>query len=95
MIDFETCGRQASVMVLLSFVSCLHTLIVIFQKHKCGVMHSKALVDGILKTPLTTIGKDDPVGELNRSLWNSGNDSDKEIARKENVNFLTMQTSML
>ena len=28
-------------------------------------------------------GKDDPVGELNRSLWNSGNDSDKEIARKQ------------
>ena len=32
---------------------------------------------------MTTIGKDDPVGELNRSLWNSGNDSDKEIARKQ------------
>jgi len=32
---------------------------------------------------LTTVGKDDPVGELNRSLWNSGNESDKEIARKQ------------
>ena len=36
-----------------------------------------------IENSLTTIGKDDPVGELNRSLWNSGNDSDKEIARKQ------------
>ena len=32
---------------------------------------------------LTTLGKDDPVGELNRSLWNSGRESDKDIARKQ------------
>ena len=32
---------------------------------------------------MTTIGKDDPVGELNRELWNSGRDSDKEIARAQ------------
>ena len=31
---------------------------------------------------LTTIGKDDPVSEMNSKLWNSGIDSDKEIARK-------------
>ncbi|MAA58465.1 MAG: single-stranded DNA-binding protein [Cryomorphaceae bacterium] len=36
-----------------------------------------------IENSLTTIGKDDPVGELNRSLWNSGNESDKEIARKQ------------
>ena len=36
-----------------------------------------------IENSLTTIGKDDPVGELNRSLWNSGNDADKEIARKQ------------
>ena len=36
-----------------------------------------------IENSLTTIGKDDPVGELNRSLWNSGNDSDKEVARKQ------------
>jgi hypothetical protein len=36
-----------------------------------------------IENSLTTVGKDDPVGELNRSLWNSGNDSDKEIARKQ------------
>jgi len=30
---------------------------------------------------LTTLGKDDPVSELNSQLWNSGIDSDKQIAR--------------
>ena len=36
-----------------------------------------------IENSLTTIGKDDPVGELNRSLWNSGSDADKEVARKQ------------
>ena len=36
-----------------------------------------------IENSLTTLGKDDPVGELNRELWNSGRDSDKEIARKQ------------
>ena len=36
-----------------------------------------------IENSLTTIGKDDPVGELNRTLWNSGRDSDKEIARAQ------------
>jgi hypothetical protein len=31
---------------------------------------------------LTTINKDDPVSEMNSKLWNSGTESDKEIARK-------------
>lgn len=31
----------------------------------------------------TTLGIDDPVGELNSKLWNSGVDSDKEIARAQ------------
>jgi len=31
---------------------------------------------------LTTVGKDDPVSEMNTKLWNSGIDSDKEVARK-------------
>ncbi|MBI33601.1 MAG: single-stranded DNA-binding protein [Gammaproteobacteria bacterium] len=30
---------------------------------------------------LTTIGKDDPVSEMNTKLWNSGIESDKQIAR--------------
>lgn len=30
---------------------------------------------------LTTLGKDDPVSELNSQLWNSGIESDKQIAR--------------
>lgn len=34
-----------------------------------------------IENSLTTIGKKDPVSELNTVLWNSGNDKDKEIAR--------------
>ena len=36
-----------------------------------------------IENSLTTLGKDDPVGELNRELWNSGRDSDKAIARAQ------------
>ena len=36
-----------------------------------------------IENSLTTIGKDDPVGELNRTLWNSGSDHDKETARAQ------------
>ena len=30
-----------------------------------------------IENSLTTLGKDDPVGELNRELWKSGRDEDK------------------
>lgn len=36
-----------------------------------------------IENSLTTIGKDDPCQDLNNKLWNSGIDSDKEIARKQ------------
>jgi hypothetical protein len=36
-----------------------------------------------IENSLTTLGKDDPVSELNRTLWNSGSDHDKEIARAQ------------
>jgi len=36
-----------------------------------------------IENSLTTLGKDDPIGEMNRELWNSGRDSDKEIARAQ------------
>jgi hypothetical protein len=36
-----------------------------------------------IENSLTTIGEADPVGELNSRLWNSGNEADKEIARKQ------------
>lgn len=36
-----------------------------------------------IEKSLTTIGQNDPVSELNSRLWNSGLDSDKEIARKQ------------
>lgn len=36
-----------------------------------------------IEKSLTSIGLDDPVGEFNSKLWNSGNDADKEVARKQ------------
>lgn len=36
-----------------------------------------------IEKSLTTLGKDDPVTEYNSTLWNTGLDSDKEIARKQ------------
>ena len=36
-----------------------------------------------IENSLTTLGQKDPVSEHNRTLWNSGRDSDKEIARKQ------------
>lgn len=36
-----------------------------------------------IENSLTTLGEVDPVGELNAKLWNSGNDADKEVARKQ------------
>ena len=36
-----------------------------------------------IENSLTTIGQNDPVSELNTRLWNSGVESDKEIARKQ------------
>jgi len=36
-----------------------------------------------IENSLTTINQKDPVGELNRQLWNSGNEKDKETARKQ------------
>jgi hypothetical protein len=36
-----------------------------------------------IENSLTTLGQKDPVSELNSQLWNSGIDSDKEVARKQ------------
>jgi len=36
-----------------------------------------------IEKSLTSIGKSDPVGELNGRLWNTGHDEDKETARKQ------------
>ena len=36
-----------------------------------------------IENSLTTIGQKDPLGELNRELWNSGNDADKDTVRKQ------------
>ena len=36
-----------------------------------------------IEKSLSTIGKPDPVGLLNRALWNSGVESDKEICRNQ------------
>ena len=47
-----------------------------------------------IENSLTSIGQNDPVGELNSKLWNSGIESDKEKARAQNVDFIMLQTSM-
>ena len=36
-----------------------------------------------IENSLTTLGQKDPVSEYNSQLWNSGVDSDKEVARKQ------------
>lgn len=36
-----------------------------------------------IENSLTTISKADPLGEVNSALWNSGVESDKEVARKQ------------
>ena len=36
-----------------------------------------------IENSLTTLNQDDPVSELNSKLWNSGVESDKEVARKQ------------
>ena len=36
-----------------------------------------------IENSLTTLGKPDPVSELNTELWNSGTEANKEIARKQ------------
>jgi len=50
-----------------------------------------------IENSLTSIGQPDPVGELNSRLWNSGIESDKELARDQKrrlhyvVNALVLQ----
>ena len=36
-----------------------------------------------IERSLTSIGQNDPVGELNSKLWNTGHDADKEKARSQ------------
>ncbi len=36
-----------------------------------------------IENSLTTLGEKDPVGEVNRRLWNSGAEEDKDTARKQ------------
>jgi hypothetical protein len=36
-----------------------------------------------IENSLTTLNQPDPVAEYNSKLWNSGNDKDKEVARKQ------------
>ena len=44
-----------------------------------------------IENSLTTIGGKDPVGELNRELWNSGSEANKEIVRKQKQTVLLCQ----
>ena len=44
-----------------------------------------------IEKSLTSVGQNDPVGELNSRLWNTGNDADKEKARnqKRRLHYVT------
>jgi len=44
-----------------------------------------------IEKSLTSIGLDDPVGQLNSTLWNSGREKDKEVARtqKRRLHYVT------
>jgi hypothetical protein len=44
-----------------------------------------------IENSLTTLNQNDPVGELNTQLWNSGSDANKEIARtqKRRLHFIS------
>ena len=46
-------------------------------------MHSKITGQWYIENSLTTLNQKDPVSEYNSQLWNSGVESDKEIARKQ------------
>ena len=48
-----------------------------------------------IENSLTTLNHKDPVSEENTRLWNTGVDSDKEIARKRKENYLTTLTFLL
>jgi predicted DNA-binding antitoxin AbrB/MazE fold protein len=47
-----------------------------------------------IENSLTTVGKQDPVSELNTELWNSGSEANKEVARKQKRK-LTYYTNIL
>lgn len=47
-----------------------------------------------IENSLTTIGKPDPVSEMNTELWNSGSEANKEVARKQKRK-LTYYTNIL
>mgnify|MGYP003346489911 CR=1 FL=1 len=46
-----------------------------------------------IENSLTTLGQKDPVGEVNRRLWNSGRDSDKDTARKQDRKSTRLNSS--
>ena len=43
-----------------------------------------------IENSLTTLGQKDPVSEENTRLWNTGLDSDKEIARKRKKKIILL-----
>ena len=46
-----------------------------------------------IENSLTTLGQKDPVSEHNSQLWNSGVDSDKEVARKQKLMYFRCKIS--
>lgn len=50
---------------------------------------SKLTSKWYIENSLTTLGQEDPVGEMNRELWNTGSEANKNIARsrKRKLNY--------
>ena len=48
-----------------------------------------------IENSLTTLNEKDPVGEVNRRLWNSGSDEDKETARKQKRKKLSITATSM
>ena len=80
-----------SVMVTQSFVSYHHQRVRICLG-KVWNHASQPNCQWYIENSLTTIGQKDPVSEYNSKLWNSGVESDKEIARKQKRNYNTFLT---
>ena len=86
MKDYGNQNWISLVTVMQLFVSCLHQKVKNFLGSKCSNTHSKAFPTGkwYIENSLTTLGgQKDPVSDYNSQLWNTGLESDKEIARKQ------------
>ena len=78
------------VMVMLLLDFCLLHLMRICLGQKLGIMVFKGVGGWYIEECPTTVGKKCPVCEYNSTLWNSGIEANKEIARKQKRRLVYM-----